>query len=111
MNQNLSNEEFARHKERANRIGKSVKVQGVWVNPDKGVIQAKHKATRDWHASIAPMKQTIAASGRNFARVMNHVQTNSEKLTGRRMGKNNARVWARDTHDKDPKNFIKNIGL
>lgn len=111
MNPNLSNEEFARHKERANRIAKSVRVQGEWVNPDKGVVQAKQKATRDWHASIAPMKKTVGASGRNFAKVMKHVQTNSEKLTGRRMAKDKARTWARDTHDADPKNFIKNIGL
>jgi hypothetical protein len=108
---NLSNEEFAHHKERANRIAKSIKVKGEWVNPDKGVIQDKQKATRDWHASIAPMKKTIGASGRNFAKVMGHVQTNSEKLTGRRMSKDVARRWARDTHDSDPKNFIKNIGL
>jgi hypothetical protein len=108
---NLSNEEFAYHKERANRIVKSVKVKGEWVNPDKGVLQDKQKNTRDWHASLVPMKKTIVASGRNFSTVMNHVQTNSKKLTGRRMSKDVARRWARDTHDSDPKNFINNIGL
>jgi hypothetical protein len=107
----LSQREFATHKERANRIAKSIKVGGEWINPDAGVIQAKHQATRDWHDSIRPMKETIRNSGANFASVMNHVQTNSEQLTGSRMGKDASRRWARDTHDKSPENFLKNIGF
>lgn len=107
----LSQAEFGQSKERANRIAKSIKVRGEWINPDPGVIQAKHQATREWHDSIRPMKETIRKNGKNFAKVMNHVQTNSQQLTGRRMGKDASRTWARDTHDDDPQGFLRNIGL
>jgi hypothetical protein len=109
----LHPELFAKLKSRADATGKAQRAPGtdIYVPASKGSKDRRKQETRDWHTSLVPMKQTIASSGRNFARVMNHVQTNSEKLTGRRMGKDNARIWARDTHDSDPKNFMKNIGL
>ena len=105
----LSQQEFAQHKARANRTAKSIKVKGEWINPDKGVIQKKQQATRDWHDSLRPMKATIKNSGATFSQVINHVHNNIQSLSGKKMNKESSHKWARDTHDSDPENFMTNI--
>ena len=110
MNSSLSPEQFAKHKARANRIGKSIMVNKVWITPDKGVEAKKKAAVREWHASLAPMKSTISKAGVSWPELRNHIRNNSDAL-GSPRGKDNGITWARDLHDKDPENFLKNIGL
>lgn len=110
MNSSLSPEQFAKHKARANRIGKSIMVNKVWITPDKGVEAKKKAAVREWHASLAPMKSTISKAGVSWPELRNHIRNNSDAL-GSPRGKDSGITWARDLHDKDPENFLKNIGL
>lgn len=107
---NLSIELFAKHKARANRLGKSIMVKGQWITPDKGVEAKKKAEVRDWHSSLKPMKNTLSNAGIQWPVLRNHIRDNSESL-GAPRGKDSGIRWARDLHDKDPENFLKNIGL
>ena len=103
----LSPRQFAKHKERANRIAKSIMVNGEWINPDPGVEKAKMQKTRNWHASLAPMKETLKSANITWPAFRNHINAHPDAPGG----KNNNLYWAMDMHDEDPKNFIQNIGL
>ena len=73
--------------------------------------QASQLATQDFHASLAPMKETIRSQGVKFGEVSHHLKTNAHLIFGTGMSKKDTLSWAAKKHDEDPGNFLKNIGF
>ena len=67
--------------------------------------------TQDFHASLAPMKETIRSQGVKFGEVSHHLKTNAHLIFGTGMSKKDTLSWAAKKHDEDPGNFLKNIGF
>lgn len=107
---NISQELFDKHKKRANRIGKSIKVRGVWITPDKGVEAKRNADVKKWHDSLKPLKETLSNANIAWSTFRTHIRENASSL-GAPRGKDSGARWARDLHDKNPKEFLKNIGL
>lgn len=73
--------------------------------------QSAQIANQDFHASLAPMKETIRSQGLRFGDVSHHLKKNAHLIFGTKMSKKDVLSWAAKRHDEDPKNFLKNIGL
>ena len=73
--------------------------------------QVSQLATQDFHASLAPMKETIRSQGVKFGEVSHHLKTNAHLIFGTGMSKKDTLSWAAKKHDEDPGNFLKNIGF
>lgn len=108
----ISPEQFAEHKARADRTGKAQRVAGtdIYVGASKASKDARKQGVRDYHASLEPMKETVRNAGLHFSELSGHLKENADEI-GAPRGKRQALKWAVDLHAKDPKNFIKNVGL
>ena len=73
--------------------------------------QAAEFATQDFHASLAPMKETIRSQGVNFGAVSSHLKKSAPIIFGTGMSKKDTLAWAVRKHAEDPDNFLKNIGF
>lgn len=72
--------------------------------------QAEQDA-QDFHASLAPMKESIRSQGASFASVSGHLRKNATLIFGRKMAKKDTLAWAAKKHSEDSENFLKNIGF
>ena len=108
----LSAELFAHLKSRAEATGKAQRAPGtdIYVPASRGAKNKRKQDVRDFHSSLVPMKNTLKESNSTFARLSNHLKVNGHKI-GAPNSKRSALIWAAQMHDKDPSNFMKNIGL
>jgi len=108
----LHPELFATLKSRANATGKAQRAPGtdIYVSASKASKNRRKQDVRDYHSSLVPMKNTLNESNYTFARLSHHLKVNNQKI-GAPNTKKAAIRWAVEIHNRDPKNFIKNIGL
>ena len=77
----------------------------------RGAKNRAEQDAQDFHASLAPMKETIRSQGASFASVSGHLRKNATMIFGSKMGKKDTLAWAAKVHKDDPENFLKNIGF
>ena len=108
----ISPAQFAAHKAIADKTGKAQRVSGtdIYVPASPAAKKARKQGVQDFHASLVPMKETVRASGFNFPRLSAHLKSKGDAI-GAPRNKHKALAWAAAIHDKDPKNFLKNIGM
>lgn len=74
-------------------------------------MNAQNLSSIQFHEDLMPMKKTIRDQGLSYSKVSGYLQQNSHILFGERMPRKTVLSWAIKTHNRDPKNFLKNIGF
>ena len=77
----------------------------------RGAKNQAEQDAQDFHASLAPMKETIRSQGASFASVSAHLRKNNVMIFGRKQDHKGTLAWATKVHREDPENFLKNIGF
>lgn len=90
--------------QRANRIGRSVKYKGQWVNPTREALDTRRASVKSYHQSLAPAKATLKENGVSWGGFKGHITANGH-LYGAPQGREESSVWIAETHDNNPEKF------